>query len=381
MASVEVSNITTTSFKARLIGLQATYAYQRKVSWVIYKLPSGTSVKTAVKYIDAYKGEGGDYTVTGLSPNTEYQACCTVYGLVNGREDYLNSFASDFFYTEAEQGGSGGGSEGGGEEDDDLWTLVDKGSLGTITTPKDISLTIASYKVYRYAFKFAYSGDVIFYTTGNVDTYGQYTDTSVEFDEEAGEVPTKYDIANDKDSGDGNNFRIESEATAGETYWLFVSGQGSGDTGTVTLHIIPPDNPAAETVDKWSWSSSNGSASATQTSNAYNAVTNKKATTNFSHLVWNDMVDKVNEVIKAYSSGKTWDSTYASYANTKMSSTPYYLTAVKFNSLRNNIEIVGNTYLNIGYKTGIGKVETGDYVKGSYFTTLADYINDCIDNL
>lgn len=291
---------------------------------------------------------------------------------------YYGSTGEDIYIAAEGQTASGGGSEGG---DTNTWTLVDKGSLGTITTPKEISLTIASYKVYRYAFKFAYSGDVSFYTTGNVDTYGQYTDTSVEFDEEAGEVPTNRDIANDKDSGDGKNFRIESEATAGETYWLFVSGQGGSDTGTVTLHILPPDSPTTETVDKWSWSTSNGSATATQTSNAYDAVKNKKATTNFSHLVWNDMVDKVNEVIKAYSSGKTWDSTYATYANTKMSSTPYYLTAVKFNSLRNNIEIVGNTYLNIGYKTGIEKVEAGDYVKGSYFITLADYINDCIDNL
>ena len=336
------------------------------------------TVKTAVKYIDAYKGSGGDYTVTGLSPNTEYQACCTVYGLVNGREDYLNSFASDFFYTEEEQGGSEGGGSEGGDEDDELWTLVNKGSLGTISTQQDISLTIESYKVYRYAVQFAYSGTAVFYTTGDVDTFGQYSDNT-SFDGSDGSADY---IKQNNDGGDGYNFRISTNTvSAGTTYYIWVSGSAGGDYGPTTLHIVPPSKPVEETVDKWSWSVSNGSATATQTSNAYNAVVNKKATTNFSHLVWNDMVDKVNEVIKAYSSGKTWDSTYATYANTKMSSTPFYLTAVKFNSLRNNIEIVGNTYLNIGYKTGIEKVETGDYVKGSYFITLADYINDCIDNL
>jgi hypothetical protein len=289
---------------------------------------------------------------------------------------YYGSAGNDI-YIAAEGQTSGGGSGGGDDGEDDSWSVVNKGSLGTITTQQDISLTIASYEVYRYAVQFAYEGTAIFYTTGSVNTFGQYSDNTT-FDSSKGSADY---IKQDNDGGDGNNFYITSKTvSAGTTYYVWVSGSSGGDTGTTTLHIIPPAKPATETVKKWSWSASNGSASATQTSSAYNAVANKKATTNFSHLVWNDMVDKVNEVIKAYSSGKSWDSTYATYSNTKMSTTPYYLTAVKFNSLRNNIEIVGN-YLSLGYKTDIGKVEPGNHVKGEYLLALVDYINNCIDNL
>lgn len=126
-------------------------------------------------------------------------------------------------------------------------------------------------------------------------------------------------------------------------------------------------------VPVWSWSSSNGIASATATSAAYNAVVNKTATNNFSHVVWNDMVDKVKTLtdnITGY-----WDTDYATYYNTKFNSTPYELTATMFNSLRNNLELVGAEF---GYsKTGIGVVSKGGEVKGDYFLTLAEYINKC----
>ena len=367
MASVEVSNITSTGCKVRLTGLQANYAYQRKVHWVITYKPStnGMTLCTADKYIDAYKGEGGDYTVTGLSPNTEYTASCGVSGIVNGKELYLNSFSLDEpFYTKT-------------ATQTNTWSVVDKGSLGTITTQQDITLTIASYKVYMYAVKFAYDGYAEFYTTGDVDTYGAYSLTTG-FDPSSG-YPTEYE-KRDNDAYDGVNFYIRDAVSANTTYYIWVSGSGGSDTGTTTFHIVPPSKPATSTVEKWSWSASNGTASATDTSAAYNAVKNKQSTKNFSHLVWNDMVDKVYKVIKAYSSSAGWDSSYASYENTKMNSAPYYLTAVKFNSLRNNIEIVGG-WLKLGYRTDIGKVESGDYVYGEYFLTLADYINDCIDKL
>lgn len=132
------------------------------------------------------------------------------------------------------------------------------------------------------------------------------------------------------------------------------------------------------TVTKWDWFGVNGDAWAEETMAAYNAVVNKKATTDFSRWVWNDMVAKVYEI--AMASTKYWDSHYASRYDTLINKSPCELTAVKFNSLRNNIELVGN-YVGLGYRTGIGVVAPGDVVYGEYFITLTNYMNACIDKL
>lgn len=124
-------------------------------------------------------------------------------------------------------------------------------------------------------------------------------------------------------------------------------------------------------VEEWSWNSSNGSASATQTKSAYNAITNKGTTDGFSYLVWNDMVDKVYEILDAI--GGSWNSKYASYSATKMSSTDKSLTAKRFNSLRYNI--------GLHYSTEIDEVYRGDTVYGRYFTMLSNCINSWIGGL
>ena len=97
----------------------------------------------------------------------------------------------------------------------------------------------------------------------------------------------------------------------------------------------------------------------------------------FSYLVWNDMVDKVKEILDyGLENGKTsyiWDETFCTYENTRIQPTDKTLTAQKFNSLRLNIDSREST--------GIGEVKTGDIVYGSYFTTLTNTINTWIDNL
>lgn len=125
------------------------------------------------------------------------------------------------------------------------------------------------------------------------------------------------------------------------------------------------------TPSAWSWTASNGNATAAQTSAAYTAITGNGLLTNFSYLVWNDLVDKVNAVCAF--AGYSWDTTYATLANTKMTSTSKTLTAVRFNSL----------LFNIGshYSTGISEVSAGDDVLGSYFTTLATKLNDWLATL
>lgn len=124
-------------------------------------------------------------------------------------------------------------------------------------------------------------------------------------------------------------------------------------------------------VSAWSWSSSNGTASASRTKAAYNALINNGSTSDFSYLVWNDMCSKVIEIENA--AGLTWSTKYASYADTKMSSSDKVLTATRFNSLRYNI---GRSY-----STGIDTVYPGDTVYAWYFTTLARCMNEWIDQI
>ncbi len=128
-------------------------------------------------------------------------------------------------------------------------------------------------------------------------------------------------------------------------------------------------------VDKWSWNRSNGSASASQTMAAYSAVTSKGLTSSISYLVWNDMVDKVDELVRAF--GKSWNSGYASLGSTRMSSYNKDITAVRFNSLRLNLSLSGSH----SFSAYIPTVSRGDTVYGSYFTGIATEINRLVDKL
>lgn len=139
------------------------------------------------------------------------------------------------------------------------------------------------------------------------------------------------------------------------------------DTDWIGTEYFTTDSPAV-TVDSWSWSSSNGSATASQTQAAYSAIRNHGKVSNFSYLVWNDLVDKVREVQEA--KGVSWSTNYLSLSRTKMSASDKKLTAARFNSLRYNIGIY--------YSTGIQEVSRGDTVYGYYFTTLTNCINNWI---
>ena len=128
------------------------------------------------------------------------------------------------------------------------------------------------------------------------------------------------------------------------------------------------DKPA---ISKWSWSSSNGTASAAQTKAAYDALINRGPLSDFSYRVWNDMCGKVIEIENAL--GQTWSTKYAQYADTKMTTSDKSLTAKRFNSLRYNI---GRSY-----STDIKEVSSGDTVYAWYFTTLARCMNEWIDQI
>lgn len=144
-----------------------------------------------------------------------------------------------------------------------------------------------------------------------------------------------------------------------------VDTDGSDYVGIFTY------NYSIQTIDNFYWTASNGSASAQQTQTAYSVINNNGTVSQFSYLVWNDIVDKVKEVLDTL--GYSWDTTYSTYANAKMSASDKYLTAVRFNSVRNNI--------GIHYATGISTKLIGDYVYGSDILLLVSKLNSWIDTL
>lgn len=124
-------------------------------------------------------------------------------------------------------------------------------------------------------------------------------------------------------------------------------------------------------IAAWSWDSSNGNASAAQTRAAYSAITSNGYTSNFSYIVWNDLVNKVLEIYNA--TGGSWSSAYATASATRMTSSNKTMTALRFNSLKYNIQR--------NVSTGISDKSAGDIVYGSYFVTLANKINVWINSL
>ncbi len=87
-------------------------------------------------------------------------------------------------------------------------------------------------------------------------------------------------------------------------------------------------------ITPWDWNSSNGSASAAQTRTAYAALLTQSNTTNFSRYVWNDLVNKIYEVVRALS--RNWNKQYASLSATRASYQYQSWTAAMFNSARLN---------------------------------------------
>lgn len=179
-----------------------------------------------------------------------------------------------------------------------------------------------------------------------------------------------------------SSFTFAGVPSSGTTKWMTKTGLKPGTRYSVSIEaedlVTGWSNSWSDrvTTDKilvsaWSWSSSNGTASASQTKAAYTALTNNGSTSDFSYLVWNDMCSKVIEIENA--AGLTWSAKYASYADTKMSSSDKVLTAIRFNSLRYNI---GRSY-----STGINEVASGDTVYAWYFTTLARCMNEWIDQI
>ncbi|MFA6731006.1 MAG: hypothetical protein WCR95_08445, partial [Eubacteriales bacterium] len=137
-------------------------------------------------------------------------------------------------------------------------------------------------------------------------------------------------------------------------------------------------------ITPWSWTSSNGTATASQTQAAYAAITSNGNTSNFHRNVWNDLINKVNQVLAALN--LSWVDIYASLSNTRMNYSYEDLTAARFNSVRSNTRYMSWSwainpslpgYVGRDSFIGIGSVgeNNADVVYGRYFLELADRLN------
>lgn len=245
-----------------------------------------------------------------------------------------------------------------------LWKQGWTEDLGTISSPvsRYLSFGISGFVAYAKV-KFSQSGTVTFFTDGDMDTYGYLSETNALDQEKGGPVT---DLVSDDDGGTGVNCRFTYEIVAGKTYYFWVRPWGVGTTGTTTFYID------FEVKKLWYWDRSNGSATDAQTLRAYEVISEGGRVPDFSHLVWNDLCDVVKAVLASKS--KAWLNTYATYDNTRMTASPYKLTAVKFNSLRINVDQISST--GIGLKTKYsGTLTASNKVLGSEIITLGDSVN------
>lgn len=330
--------------------------WTRRVNWTLYNISAGNS-RQADYYVDISPGntEGGYYTFQDI-PDGTFQASARITNASTGA--YVTTLSSEMFTVSNAVASP--------------WTAYEDAGFDVITTYDQYveiydygtgNYRLEEYTIHCYEVEFENSGYAHFYTVSDIDTIGYLSDSNRWKSDWSG--PLSH-LTTDDDSGDSSNFDIKYYVTAGVKYYIFVRGYSGEETGHVELCVTAPC-----TVAKWSWSASNGSASTQQTSDAHSAILNREDTRNFSHRVWNDLVDKVKEILEE--KGLSWDTYYATHSGTKMTSEPYELTADKFNSLRNNLDFA--------YVTGISKVNSGDAVLGSYFTTLALCINSAIDTL
>lgn len=147
--------------------------------------------------------------------------------------------------------------------------------------------------------------------------------------------------------------------SGGNIIWLDVYDSGSFVTTGGSLN-----------VDPWSWTSSNGEATAVMTRNAYSVINGEMTADNFSHYVWNDLVAKTLEMRQA--KGYSWDTANGKYptASGCRVSAGETLSASKYNGVRYNIGSV--------LSTGVTDRSPGDIITGNLFTKLTDTLNEII---
>lgn len=127
--------------------------------------------------------------------------------------------------------------------DTDTWTLK-TGALDTIYSHTSESFYLDEKELYVFPVQFGFSGKVLIYTTGLVDTYGffEWNVKSPSFDSSTG-IPSKYNRKQDDwGAENGTNFCIYDGVIEGYTYYIWVRSKDGRDTGDVELHVRPADD-------------------------------------------------------------------------------------------------------------------------------------------
>lgn len=292
-----------------------------------------------------------------------------VYHVGSPTASTLESEENPFTYSEyqdifiAAVGKKNGGSSGGDIEGD--WSYYKADDRGIVTINNAISASFGTLEKQAIVFPVTFANDGIAWIHSVSDTYRVkgYISKSLDFNGQTGE-PLEYDYNGECDAWKWCDYK--AKVIKGVKYYVwFRSETGSAVAGTsfgISMYL-----------PKWSWDEATGTlASREEMRAAHSAVTKKLPVENFSHNVWNELCSRVKQILDYKT--EDWNTDYLiNYTETQIEKEPRELTAVKFNSLRNNI--------GIHYSTGIEEVKAGDCVYGSYFITLANCINGWIDTL
>ena len=126
-------------------------------------------------------------------------------------------------------------------------------------------------------------------------------------------------------------------------------------------------------IDPWTWTGSNGSATATQTQNAYSILLGNREPRDFSHYVWNDLIDKIVEMRQALGYSWTTDTGRFPSASGCKVSAGETMSALKYNALKTNVGSIRST--------NIPDVSVGDEITGYMIVHITDVLNDIISDI
>lgn len=183
-------------------------------------------------------------------------------------------------------------------------------------------------------------------------------------------------------TGQSSTYTMGAGATRNISVTVSGLSSGTGYNVTATLHSTQASNITSDTayvttqrpsVTPWSWTSSNGAATSAQTRNAYSILQGNRTADDFSHNVWNDLIDKVVEMRQALGYSWTTDTGRFPSASGCKVSAGEALSALKYNAMRTNVGSIRST--------GIPDVSAGDEITGYMIVHVTDVLNDIIADM
>ena len=156
-----------------------------------------------------------------------------------------------------------------------------------------------------------------------------------------------------KTASEGQTSTVFSKTISGLTpnkkytisFGLGWGGSNTDNWNPLSHHNFSVSFTTDPTTGKWSWEISNGDASDAQTQIAYQILMGEIPADNFSHLVWNDLINMVSD-IRVVNNLSGWDSSgsYLSKAACLVEAGDT-LSADIYNSLLHNVEGFASTDL------------------------------------